>query len=231
MHVKGLWRYPVKSLRGEALHEAVLTPDGIAGDRIVHVRRGRVPLTGRTRPALLTIPATTDSDGQPLVAGYPWRSAEAKKLIVEAAGPDAELVGYRGPERFDIGNLLVATDGAVEHFGYDVGRLRPNILLGGVPGLDEFTWPGRAIRVGAALIGVVQRRGRCVVTTIDPETGDQNLDVLRRIRHEFDGRLALDCWVIEPGVIRVGDEAVLTDTEAMPRSLGGWIVGSPYNAG
>ena len=231
MHVEGIWRYPVKSLRGEALDEAVLTSDGIVGDRIVHVRRGAGPLTGRTRHALLTIPATTGSDGEPMVAGYPWRSVEAGKVIAEAAGPAAELAAYRGPERFDIANLLVATDGAVDHFGYDVGRLRPNILLSGVRGLDEFTWPGRAIRIGAALIGVVQRRGRCVVTTIDPDTGNQNLDVLRRIRHEFDGRLALDCWVITPGLIRLGDKAELTDTDARPSSLGGWIVGSPYAVG
>jgi hypothetical protein len=229
MHVDGLWRYPVKSLRGEALDEAVLTSDGISGDRIVHVRRGHAPLTGRTRHSLLTVAGTTGADGEPLVAGYPWRSDEAGKVIVAAAGADAELAAYRGPERFDIGNLLVATDGAVEHFGYDVARLRPNILLGGVSGLDEFAWPGRAIRVGAALIGVVQRRGRCIVTTIDPGTGHQDLEVLRRIRHEFDGRLALDCWVITPGTIRLGDKAELTDAEASPASLGGWIVGSPYD--
>src|SRR4051812_32128209 len=142
MHVDGLWRYPVKSLRGEALDEAVLTSDGVPGDRIVHVSRGHAPLTGRTRHALLTIPATTGADGEPLVDGYPWRSDQARKIIAAAAGPDAELVSYRGPERFDIGNLLVATDGAVQEFGYDVARLRPNILLGGVTGLDEFGWPG-----------------------------------------------------------------------------------------
>lgn len=47
MHVASLHRYPVKSLRGEDLDEAVLTADGVAGDRIVHVRNGDGPLTGR----------------------------------------------------------------------------------------------------------------------------------------------------------------------------------------
>jgi uncharacterized protein YcbX len=229
MWVDGLWRYPVKSLRGEALTVAELTLDGVAGDRVVRVRRRGGPLTGRTRHSLLTITATTGDDGEPLVDGHSWRSAHANELVAAAAGPDAELAEYRGPERFDIGNLLVATDGAVEHFGYEVTRLRPNILLGGVDGLAEFTWPGRAVRIGDALIGVVQRRGRCVVTTIDPETGEQNLDVLRKINRQFDGRLALDCWVITPGTIRLGDPAELTDTDARPRSLGGWIVGAPYD--
>jgi hypothetical protein len=34
--------------------------------------------------------------------------------------------------------------------------------------------------------------------------------------------------VIHPGPIQVGDEARLIDTDAMPESLGGWIVGAPY---
>ena len=38
LHVAGLWRYPVKSLAGEPLPIATLTPEGIPGDRIVHVR-------------------------------------------------------------------------------------------------------------------------------------------------------------------------------------------------
>ena len=36
--VGALWRYPVKSLAGEALIEAELTATGIPGDRTVYVR-------------------------------------------------------------------------------------------------------------------------------------------------------------------------------------------------
>ena len=46
----------------------------------------------------------------------------------------------------------VATDGAVGHLGTDVRRLRPKLLIGGVPGDAERSWPGRALAVGDALI-------------------------------------------------------------------------------
>lgn len=51
MHVAELWRFPVKSMAGEALGRADIRPDGIAGDRAVYVRgaHGRV-VTARTRP-------------------------------------------------------------------------------------------------------------------------------------------------------------------------------------
>jgi uncharacterized protein YcbX len=231
MYVKNLWRYPVKSLGGESIPSAELTPDGVAGDRLVHIRNFRGPLTGRSRNQLLTIPAATRPDGEPLIAGHPWESPEAAAIVRERGGSDAEPAAYAGPERFDILNLLVATDGAVAALGEDVRRLRPNLLIGDVPPGAERTWPGRALAIGAAVIGIHDLRGRCVVTTIDPDTGAQDVDVLRRIRDHFDGRLALDCWVIRPGTVTVGDPVALVDTDAEPDRLGGWIVGAPYLAG
>ena len=40
MRVAELWRYPVKSMGGEALDRAYLDSLGIAGDRVVHVEDG-----------------------------------------------------------------------------------------------------------------------------------------------------------------------------------------------
>jgi uncharacterized protein YcbX len=228
MHVAGLWRYPVKSLAGEPLPATLLTADGIPGDRVVHVAGPNGLLTGRIRHGLLTIPATTGVDGQPEVAGHPWRSAAATSIVRAAAGPDVELVPHTGSERFDVLNLLVATDGAVAAFGHDVRRLRPNLLIGGVPAGAETTWPGRTLTIGDAVIGVYAVRRRCVVTTIDPDTGAQDLDVLRHIRRRFDFRLGLDSWVIRPGKVRVGDPVALAGTTTVPPPVGGWIVGRPY---
>lgn len=228
MHVEGLWRYPVKSLAGEALVAAPLTVDGVAGDRTVHVRSRRGPLTGRTRHRLLTIPAVTDPRGVPWVAGHPWNTPAAAEAVRAAAGPDAELVAYAGPERFDILSLLVATDGAVRELGADVRRLRPNLLIGGVPARAEQEWPGHALVIGDAVIGIHSTRGRCIVTSIDPDTGAQDLEVFRRIRHQFGGRLCLDSWVIKPGIVRVGDPVILKRTHVQPDRIGGWIVGAPY---
>lgn len=228
IHVEALWRYPVKSLRGESLQRARLTHDGVAGDRIVHVAGPRGPLTGRSRNGLLTVPAETGPDGMPLIVRHPWDSAAALEAVRRHAGREARVTAYEGPERFDILNLLVATDGAVAAFGNDVRRLRPNIVLGGVGADEEATWPGRALRIGEALIGAHSMRDRCVVTTVDPDSGARDPDVLRRINRDFGGKLALNCWVIEPGTIAVGDAAELVDSDATPLDLGGWIVGEPY---
>jgi uncharacterized protein YcbX len=229
MRVAGLWRYPVKSLAGEPLHEARLTLDGVAGDRAVHVRNARSFLTGRVRHGFLRIPATTGDDGTPLVAGFRWNSPEAAGAIRAHGGADAELAAYSGPERFDVANLLVATDGTVDEFGHDIRRLRPNLLISGVPAGSECSWPGHAIAIGDVLIGIHSLRDRCVVTSIDPDTGDRTPEVFRRIRRDFAGQLCLNAWVIREGTVRPHDPVTLADTAATPNHLGGWVVCAPYD--
>ena len=215
MRVAELWRYPVKSLRGERLAAVDVGPDGVAGDRLVHVRQasGRV-VTSRFRPKLLGLQGSLGDDGEPLVDGLPWASAGARERVRAAAGPAVELVRYAGNDRgqrYDVLPLTVLTDGMAAAVGVDRRRFRPTVLLAGADGLAEVDWPGCGLRVGGVLIGVRNRRARCVMTTFDPDTLEQDPGVLRRIVGAFGGEVALDCWVIEPGRIAEGDAAELVE--------------------
>jgi uncharacterized protein YcbX len=204
--VKELWRYPVKSLAGEQIAEAWIDSMGIAGDRRILVRSGRGKvLTSRTRHRLLGLKGSLDSYGSTRIWGYAWDSPEALHLVRNAAGPDAELFKSEGNGRFDVLPLLIATDGAIEHMGFDGRRLRPNIVIGGVQSLNERTWPGRRLRIGDAMIKVVQLRSRCIMTTYDPDTLKPDPNVLRRIVSELGGTMALDCAVESGALVRVGD--------------------------
>jgi MOSC domain-containing protein len=210
MRVAELWRYPVKSLAGERLDRAEVSANGVAGDRVVHVRnaRGRV-LTARTHPRLLALHATLAPDGEPWIDGRPWTAAGSAAAVRAAAGPDATLARHDGPERFDVLPLLVATDGAIAALGVDGRRLRPTLVIGGVPGVLERQWPGRRLRIGEVVIALEKLRGRCVMTTYDPDTQVQDLGVLQRIVDDFGGRMALDSAVLTGGTISVGDDVEL----------------------
>jgi len=204
-HVAQLWRYPVKSLAGEPLTTAVIGPDGIPGDRIVRVRGPEGVRTSRRQYRLLGLHAVLDPDGSPRIEGYAWNSPEALALVQAAAGADAWLEASEALDRFDILPLLVATDGAVAAFGRDVRRLRPNILIGGVEGLDERSWPGAELHIGDVALRLDSLRGRCHMTTVDPDTLVVDPGVLRDIVRRFDSRLALNADVVRPGTIRIGD--------------------------
>ena len=147
MHVAELWRYPVKSLRGELLQEAEVLADrhsgrprdrgglevASAGDHLAHPSSpaGTCRAVFRPRPAR---PRSTAFRGT------------VRKLWHWLRRPSAKRCGWcmsRSTERFDVLPLLVATDGAIQAIGLDRRRFRPNILIGGVDGLAERQWEGK----------------------------------------------------------------------------------------
>ena len=219
MKITEIWRYPVKTMAGEKLQRVRVGPLGIEGDRVVHVEdvKGRV-ITSRSHPRFLGHKGSLGADGAVLVDGRRWDSPEVAAEVAEIGGPGAKLVRFDGAERFDVLPLLVLSDGAIAAFGHDHRRLRPNIVIGGVEGLTEGEWPGACLRIGKVLIGVQDRRLRCVMTSYDPDTLAQDKEITRSIYRRFDGKLALNCFVIEGGEIAVGDEVQLVQGRACAES-------------
>jgi uncharacterized protein YcbX len=213
MYISKIWRYPVKSMRGEELRHANIGPLGVAGDRLVHVEdaHGRF-ITSRTHPQLLGYHATLDSAGEPRVNGLRWTDSAILQNVVEIVGAGGRLVRDDSEHRFDILPLLVATDGAIARFGYDGRRLRPNIIIGGVDGMAERSWAHQYLNIGNVCIGIEDLRTRCVMTTFDPDTLQQDRGVLTEIVRTFGGKLALNCSVVRGGEIHVGDEVQLVES-------------------
>jgi uncharacterized protein YcbX len=197
-------------MAGETLNVADINRQGIAGDRIIQVRNaaGRI-FSARTRPKLLRHTAMLADNGDVLVDGRPWNSKEVALDVEEAAGAGTRLVRSDAGDRFDVLPLLVTTDGMFAAVGYDRRRFRPNLVIAGVEGLSERQWEGARLRINETVIGMDDLRARCIMTTYDPDTGEQDVNVLRRIQREFGGVLGLNSYVINPGRVAVGDPVEL----------------------
>jgi hypothetical protein len=133
-------------------------------------------------------------------------------------GDDSRQAGFVGIALavgvlFDILPLLVATDGAIKAFGHDPRRLRPNIVVAGVEGLAERRWQWRQLAAGEAVIALADLRARCIMTTWDPDTLEQDVDVFRHIRSRFGGTLALNAWAAHAGLVALGDEVRIVDRQ------------------
>jgi hypothetical protein len=90
-----------------------------------------------------------------------------------------------------------------------MNRFRPNLVVSGAPPWAEDDWLGRRLRVGDVTVRAAKACDRCLVTTIDQDTGDkgqQPLKILGRHRR-FPGGLLFGVNLIPDGtgVIRVGD--------------------------
>ena len=212
MKIAELWRYPVKSMGGERLEHTTVGPLGISGDRELAVvdGAGRI-LDARSQSGLLLHRATLGPDGRARIDGRDWEDPEVAAWVRAAAGPTARLARIEGTGRFDLLPLLVATDGAIAALAVDHRRLRPNLVIGDVAGLAEREWEGRYLAAGEAVIGLASLRRRCIMTTWDPDTGAQDVEVLQRIRREFGGKIALNAWVARPGRLAVGDPVTRLD--------------------
>ncbi|HET8705911.1 MAG TPA: MOSC domain-containing protein [Pseudomonadales bacterium] len=92
-------------------------------------------------------------------------------------------------------------------------RFRPNLVVSGAVEFDEDNW--QQIKVGDVMIDVVKPCSRCVIPSIDFETGQRGqqpiLDVLKQQRRKPDGKVYFGQNLIhrEEGVLRVGDQVEL----------------------
>jgi uncharacterized protein YcbX len=100
----------------------------------------------------------------------------------------------------------------------DMLRFRPNLVVRGAAPFAEDGWT--RIRIGEATFRVVKGCDRCVLTTLDPETGEKQMEPITSLaRHRrWDGKtwFAANLVPDTPGaVMRVGDEVeVLEERDA-----------------
>lgn len=232
MRVVELWRYPVKSLLGERLDHASLTPEGIDGDRrsaIFDLETG-FGLTGRRVPELLfasarlgehggveiTLPDGSIAPDDDALSVWLGRSVTLRSADQEATrryeNPvDFEHEATSSWSPFDgAGGVFHDSCGARVSLvsnatigDWDRRRFRANVYLDG-EGEDAFV--GSKMTLGDAQLDVEMRIERCVMTT-RPQAGgiERDLDVLRTINRERAGCLAVGALVTRPGSVRVGD--------------------------
>jgi len=147
------------------------------------------------------------------------------KVLSRFCGGTVNLVQARQPgecfDEYPISLLSSASvDGLKQRPGVgahvDERRFRPNFLLAGCQAHEEDTWLGGQLRLGDGLIlSVVAPDPRCAITTLNPDTGQPDLDtpsVIKEYRPSpgpaFFGVYAV---VERPGEVSVGDRVTLPD--------------------
>jgi len=233
--VVALYRFPVKSMRGELVPSAQLYWHGLAGDRrYAFMREGntsRFPwLTGREVPDLLRYAPYFTAAAEPMNDPVRVRTPAGADLAIEDAALREELVARYGagvmllqnsrgvPDSAAISLLGVAT---VRELGERVGatldplRFRNNVLIAtaGDQPFEEEMWLDGVVRFGVGTAGprvhVNRKDPRCMMVNLDPDAATQNPAVLRTIVREREQCAGLYCSVEGIGTIGVGDPVYL----------------------
>jgi hypothetical protein len=92
----------------------------------------------------------------------------------------------------------------------DPRRFRNTLLLDGIAPHEEDAWIGCDVRAGDVVLHVAERDPRCSMTTLNPRSGERDLDTLRMIvdyRTLQDGNICFGVYadVAQPGTVAVGD--------------------------
>jgi uncharacterized protein len=236
MRVMELWRYPVKSLQGERVAAAELTPQGLAGDRgwaLFDLETG-LGLTARRLPALLHASARLRADGEVDItlpdgavtadddALSDWLGRRvALRAATEATGPrryenpddieteaDDSWEVFEGSAQAFHDSVAVTLVSTATIGDRPVRRFRPNVVLDGA---GEDALVGTTVALGAASLTLTKPVSRCVmVTRAQPGGIAVDRDVLRWIHRERGGLLAVGGTVARAGAVRVGDELMRT---------------------
>ena len=237
--VQQLFRFPVKSMRGEELREGRISWHGLDGDRrYAFVKTGNLApfpwLTARDVPDMLRLaPAFVDpSDpiNSSLVvrmlddAVLPLESPALVTALARSFGAPVHLMRL-GRGAFDslplsLLSLSTVRDVPAPHdHPVDVRRFRANILVEAFEDRPyvEDGWSGGLLVFGdrpdSARVRVNRPIPRCMMINLDPDTARQDASVLRHVVHTNSNQAAVHASTERPGTIQVGDLVYLVRHE------------------
>ena len=255
--VESLWRYPVKSMRGEELDEVFAGFSGVYGDRLFAFSSSASPkgfpfLTGREQRQMLRY---RPRFRQPEKAARPINQAEAEKLPPGVtplyAAPDDLMLDVETPT----GDALAIDDSALiealrqgidakhqltllrseraltdsrplsifgvqsaRKLGEETGitvdkrRFRANIYLDLAEGFAEDEFVGRSIRIGPkVIVSILERDPRCMMITLDPDTGEKEPALLKKVAQAHSGMAGVYGAVLVEGMVHKGDSVELVN--------------------
>jgi uncharacterized protein YcbX len=227
-HVSALARFPVKSMAGETLSVAEVDWQGIEGDRqyaFVRAQNGtRFPwLTAREVPAMVLHRARFTDPAAPKTSAITVEAPDGGIRALHDLGLHAHLaeaahepVSLIQVARGVYDSMPISLQTSAGHRALEIahgGRVDPRRFRINVTIESELLpeqWQGLRLAFGnpsedGAIVQCADPIQRCVLVTIDPDTGAKDPTILRTVAQRFAACYGLYSAPARPGLIRVGD--------------------------
>jgi len=142
-----------------------------------------------------------------LIAGDQLNASELTLIRSDCAITDCRPLSLLAIQTIDgIGRAVGVT--------LDKRRFRENLYLDlhSAESFAEDAFVGRRLRIGAKLtVHILERDIRCRMIGIDPETLEENTEILRYVAKNHDNTAGVYAAVLVAGMVRPGDEVVVED--------------------
>ncbi|GAA0771878.1 MOSC domain-containing protein [Roseibium denhamense] len=228
MKLQALWRYPVKSLQGEALDHAFVEARGISGDRQYAVldangKLGSGKSTSRFQKieGLLSLSAET-RDGAVSIR-FPDGSAhgiddiDLPQRLSGYLGQAVTIVRENRETHFDDGAIhivlsseLAKLQALLPEMDIDARRFRPNLVLDAPAHMTSDTLIGRVLSIGGTHLKITHKTERCVMVTMEQGDLPKAPLVLRQVSKAFDLDFGVYAAVLKPGTVQAGQSASIS---------------------
>jgi uncharacterized protein len=235
--VEAIFRYPVKSMRGERVEAADLGWHGLEGDRRLAFRRigyrGDFPWLSATQlHELILFTPLGHADSEEARLPTHVRTPEGNDMPVfgqdlaaevgRRYGAAVEMMGLRNGT-FDDASISVIASDTVREIGRlageseDARRFRPNVVVRLLrpSAFQEDEWVGGVLSFGdgrdAPAVSVTSRDVRCAMVNLDPDSARSAPEVLKAIVRANGNHAGIYGNAIRTGQISVGQTVILLD--------------------
>ncbi len=232
MFVQQLWRYPVKSMRGERCDALDLEARGVVSDRAfaIHAPNGQLGSGKASRrfrriDGLIEFQATLSAsipeirfpDGRQCVrADDPAIHATLSAVLDQSVALQRE----DRVSHFDSAPVHLLTTASLAWLGkalpdaaLDPQRFRPNLVIdaGGQHPVEQ-EWLGRSLRIGRQVVLRISKRcDRCRMVSFEQGGLVSDDRILRHIVEHAGGSFGMYAEVLVPGRVEAGDCVVLVE--------------------
>jgi uncharacterized protein YcbX len=230
--IEALYRYPVKSMRGEPLEAAALGWHGIDGDRRLAFRklgdRGGFPWLSASKLPDLVCFAPLRRNGEELPTHVVTPEGEELPLFGDAlaaevarrCGMPVEMAHLKHGIFDDASVSVITSDTArdvcrLAEKSADIRRFRPNIVVRSTRAapFEEDGWVGGALRFGEAddapAIAVTARDVRCAMLNIDPDDARLSPELMKAVVRANQNNAGVYGTVTRVGRLAVGQPVIL----------------------
>jgi uncharacterized protein YcbX len=223
--IEALFRYPVKSMRGESIDAAALGLHGLDGDRRLALRRlddpGDFPvLTASSFSDLVLYTPRGDHVRTPEGEDLPTFGDALAADVARRCGARVEMMRWKHGVFDDAAISVITTDTVAEicrggGVPADARRFRPNVVVRSTRAVpfEEDAWVGGVLRFGegddAPAVTITARDVRCAMVNIDPDDGRRNAEVMKTVVRANDNNAGVYATVTRTGRVFVGQALLL----------------------